>query len=110
MSFSLDIKTASELASEALTAKRQLSLTRREFCLVLAQSGVLTSDDAIQAAKGGWPSAMDSFLTFLDEGQSTEVQIEWAATGSIDRLHPFVLTLGSWLSLTDVEVDGLFGI
>jgi hypothetical protein len=53
---------------------------------------------------------MDSFLTFLDEGQSTEVQIEWAATGSIDRLHPFVLTLGSWLSLTDVEVDGLFGI
>ncbi|MGB1389506.1 MAG: hypothetical protein ACPG61_11530 [Paracoccaceae bacterium] len=86
------------------------SLTRRQFCLGLAQASILTAADAIAAAKGEWPTAMSAFLGFLDSNQALDAQIEWAATGSIERMHPFVLSLASWLTLTDAEVDALFGL
>jgi hypothetical protein len=101
----IDSITVKEIA-----AKRAVSITRREFCIALATEGVLQPTDAIAAAKGEWPAVMDSFLSFLDPAQSVDAQIEWAATGSVDRLHPFVLSLGSWLSLTEVQIDELFGI
>lgn len=111
MSFELNVKTAEQLRDELLYGLRSTaSLTRREFCLALAVSGVLQPEDAIAAAKGEWPAVMDSFLSFLDRAQSTDAQIEWAATGSIDRLHPFVLSLASWLGLSDQQLDDLFGV
>ena len=114
MTFSLEIKTATQIEADALADAladaRNVSLTRREFCLRLAQYGILPSVDAIEAAKGDWPASMSSFLEYLDDAQSADAQIEWAATGSIDRMHTFVLTMGSWLSLSDAQIDDLFGI
>lgn len=111
MSFDLNIKTAAQIEADTLHALRAgATLTRREFCLALATAGVLRPEDAIAAAKGEWPAVMESFLSFLDDGQSTDAQIEWAATGSIDRLHPFVLSLASWLGLSDQQLDDLFGV
>jgi len=102
--------TAQERAASELASKRKVSLTRRAFCLGLATSGILTQADAIQVAKGEWPPTVTSFLTLLTAEQAADAQIEWAATETIERLHPFVLTMGSWLSLTDTEIDALFGI
>ena len=111
MNFNLNVRTASQIEADAKNALRAgATLTRREFCLALATSGVLKPDDAIAAAKGEWPAVMESFLSFLDTDQSVDAQIEWAATGSIDRLHPFVLSLASWLGLSDQKLDDLFGI
>ena len=111
MSFDLNIRTAEQIEADALHALRAGStLTRREFCLVLATAGVLQPEDAIAAAKGEWPTVMGGFLSFLDPDQSTDAQIEWAATGSIERLHPFVLSLASWVGLSDQHLDDLFGI
>lgn len=103
----VDLPTPEELLA---TEREQASVTRRELCLGLAQMGILTGPDAIEAAKGEWPSAMSGFLTYLDEAQALDAQIEWAATGTIDRLHPFILSLASWLSLEETTVDELFGI
>lgn len=86
------------------------SLSRRDFCLGLASAGILPNADAIAAARGDWPDAMASFLTYLDAAQAVDAQIEWAAAGSIERMHPFVLSLASWLSMPDADVDALFGI
>lgn len=86
------------------------SLTRLEFCNALAAAGILTDVDAIQGAKGDWPSAMLTFLDYLTPEQARDAQIEWATADSIRRMHPFVLSLGSWLGLTDEQVDALFGI
>lgn len=85
-------------------------LSRRDFCLSLATHGVLTASDAIEAARGGWPAAMDGFLAYLDETQTMDAQIEWAAAATLARTHIFVLSLASWLGMTDEEVDSLFGI
>ena len=99
----LPVKTLADLR---LTA----SVTRMEFCLALAATDLLTHDEAIAAARGDWPAPMVEFLTFLDSEQSLDAQVEWASATTIHRMHPFVLSLGSWLVLTDTAVAALFGI
>lgn len=113
MTFSITIKTVADLAAEALASARSGStLTRRQFCLALVTHGILSNDDAVLAAKGEWPTALDSFLEYapLTEAQITEARIEWAAAGIIERMNPLVLTLGSWLGLTDAQIDAMFVI
>lgn len=83
-------------------------VTRREFCLRLANLKVLNEDDALAAAKGEWPAALDSFLPLLDAGQALDAQIEWAAATIVERNNPLVLTLGSWLSLPDETLSAIF--
>ena len=96
---------------EALaTARENATLTLREFCIALTRDGILTFAEAIDAARGLWPAPMATFLDYLTPEQAAEVQIEWAAAGSIERMHSFVLTLASWLDLSDEQVDTLFGI
>lgn len=104
------ITLAQAVAAEKRGNREGANLTRREFCIVLFEQGVLTAEDALSAAKGEWPTATDSFLSFLTPEQSSTIQIEWAATSVIERLNPFVLTLGSWLGLSDIELDTLFGV
>lgn len=94
-----------------LSATRTSSaITRAAFCNALADHGIITDAEAISAARGDWPVSMAGFLDFLDAGQSRDVQIEWAACATVLRMHPFVLTLGSWLDLTANQLDELFGI
>lgn len=103
--------TAEAKAANALAeARASASVTRREFCLGLARLSILTPEAALASAKGGWPAEMDGFLTYLDADQALEAQIEWAAVATVDRMHPMVLSLASWLSLSDAQVDELFGI
>lgn len=86
------------------------ALTRLDFLNKLAAEGVLTDADAIQGAKGDWPTAMATFLDYLTPAQARDAQIEWATADTIRRMHPFVLSLGSWLEMTDEQVDSLFGV
>lgn len=90
--------------------RRNVSLSRRDFCVALVQANILNAQDAVAAARGEWPAPMDAFLSFLDAAQAVDVQIEWAAAATVERMHPFVLALGSWLSLSDAQMDALFGI
>jgi hypothetical protein len=103
--------TAEARAASALTSARvSASVTRRAFCLGLARLEILSPEAALASAKGGWPAEMDGFLSFLDPDQALEAQIEWAAVATVDRMHPMVLSLASWLTLSDTQVDALFGI
>lgn len=100
-----------ELSPEALQALREASsVSRHTFCLNLVKQGILTPAQAIEAAKGTWPAAMEDFLAYLDADQSLDAQVEWATSVTILRMHPFILSLASWLSLTDEATDDLFDI
>lgn len=96
---------------DVLREKREAAvLTVREFILALVRDEVLTPDEAVGASKGNWPTPMAGFLEQLTPEQSADAQIEWAAAGTIERTHVFVLTLASWMNMKDSEVDQLFGI
>ena len=92
------------------TIRARTSIPKGEFCMGLSALGILSDADALSASRNNWPAAMDGFLDFLTPAQALEVQIEWATCQNVERMHPFVLTLASWASLSDETVDTLFGI
>jgi hypothetical protein len=84
-------------------------LSRLDFCTALVRLNILTKDQALATIDGVWPEPMLNFLNYLDADQSFEVQMEWKAAVTVNRSHPFILSLGSWLSLTDTQLDSMFG-
>ena len=93
-----------------LAEAHAVAIPRAAFCNAIADLGVVSDAEAIAGARGEWPASLGSFLDFLTPAQARDVQIDWAACVTVQRLHPFVLTLGSWLGLTDADLDALFGI
>jgi len=85
-------------------------MTRIDFCIAMARAGVLTHADAVASARGAWPEAMATFLDYLDAEQRLDAQIEWAACDTVQRMHPFMLSLASWLGMSDEDVDAIFGV
>ena len=87
------------------------SIDKGAFCKGLIGLGIIAADEAVSAAKGNWPTSMDSFLRYLPADLAVDVQIEWATEPRISRNNVFVLTLGSWLDgITPEILDTLFGI
>ena len=97
-------------------------LERADFCNALADAGVLTDAEAISTARGDWPASFAGFLTAtVSDGEGNEVamfsaaqqraiQVTAASCLTFQRNHEFVLMLGWWTGMTDVQVDALFGI
>ena len=105
-----DAVDAQAILNELPNLRKGTSVEKKDFCLALSKIGLLTFDETIAISKGEWPAPMVDFLGYLTSVQSLDVQVEWAGTTSVHRMHPFVLTLGSFLGLTDTQVDSLFGI
>lgn len=102
--------TAEEKLVSSTAIARNKSISRAEFCNAIAAHGVVNDSEAIAGARGEWPAPMKDFLDYLDTSQARDVQIEWASCATIERMHPFVLILGSWLQMTDKELDTIFDI
>lgn len=104
------IITATDKAAAAVASARSVAMSRAEFCNAIAHIGIVSDAEAIAGARGEWPASLGSFLDYLTPAQARDVQIDWAACVTVQRLHPFVLTLGSWLGLLDADLDALFGL
>jgi hypothetical protein len=84
-------------------------LSRRNFCIALKRAGILSAIEAIAAAKGDWPARFASALSGWSQDAQDEAQIEWAAVQEIRRNHPMIALLGTAASMTEPQVDALFG-
>ena len=102
-------KTQAELDAERTAWRNTAFLYRRDFCIALKRTGVLSAAQAIQAAKGDWPQAFTSALAQLPQDAQEEAEIEWAAVQEIRRNHPMIALLGSAANMTDEQIDALFG-
>jgi hypothetical protein len=92
-----------------ITWRAKAFLSRLDFCTALVRLNILTKDQALATIDGVWPEPMLSFLSYLDADQAFEVQMEWKAAVTVQRNHPFILSLGSWLGLTTAQLDAMFG-
>jgi len=96
--------------AEALAAWRETrTIPKADFCNGLIALGIIPVEEAVAAARGGWPASMAGFLEYLTTEQAAAVQIEWAAQTSIRRNNEFVLTLAWWANIPSETVDELFG-
>lgn len=85
-------------------------LSRMEFVLACKRAGILSTDEAIEAAKGDWPASFADALADPDVGMDPdEAQIIWAAASQVERLHPLIAAVQTHRDMTDDEVDALFG-
>lgn len=80
--------------AEALMAWRaQAWLTRAEFIRSLRAHAILTFDDALNAAKGAWPTAFAGALSGLPTPMAEAAQLDWALATSIARQNPLFLAV-----------------
>lgn len=100
-----DAEKAANLAAWRDTA----NLTRRQFCLACLQAGLLTPDDAVTAASGGWPSRFDAALAGLSAVEVAAAKVEWAAVSTIRRTAPLLVAVQAVAGVTDAQLDALFG-
>lgn len=85
-------------------------LEKGAFCIALKRAGVLPIDEAVAAAKGEWPATFSTALASLPTGfDEAEAKIIWAATTRVRRTHPILLALIPMSSLTEADVDAMFG-
>ena len=88
--------TPEELAA-ALAAKRAaMSCSMRQARLALLQVGKLDEVDAAIAA--------------MSDPQKSQAAIEWEYATTVDRVSPFVDSLGSALGMTQTDLDVLFNL
>ena len=85
------------------------SVTRRQFILTLLSAGLITEQEAIDAATTGKaPAFIAAFFDGLSASDKTAAYITFACMSVVERKHPFVAALARSLKLTDAQVDDLF--
>ncbi len=83
--------------------------TRTEFCVAAKRLGMLTPDEAILAAQGGWPQSFSDALNSLPvEIDAAEAQIVWAATTEVHRNDPVLNAVAAAKGFTPEQIDNLF--
>jgi hypothetical protein len=101
--------TPEEVEAMAVEWRKAAVLPRRAFCIACFRAGLLTGPEAEDAARGGWPAAFASALSYLTAAQQTEARIEWGAVSEVRRDAP-LLELVKWSAgVADEQLDALFG-
>lgn len=102
--------TTAELNAVREEWRETASLPRADFVNAAADAGLLTDDEAIEAAKGGWPASFDAALTSLDTAGKRRAKVLWASVIDIHRNADLIgLIIASTIPLTATQVDTLFG-
>lgn len=85
------------------------TLSKQDFCFALAKKGILTANDAIEAAKGNWPAAFETAFAGVDADEALKAKIEWASTTTVYRSYPMLEPLAKKADITSDDLDVMFG-
>jgi hypothetical protein len=86
-----------------------LTITRRQLIVQLLRSGIITSQEAIDAAKtGAVPSAVQNYFNTLSAQLKLEAEIAWASIDVYGRNSDLILALAAARNLTSTQVDNIF--
>lgn len=84
-------------------------MAKHAFCVLMADLGVLTDDEAISAAKGDWPTSFDAAISDLGAREQRNARVLWAATTVVNRRDPLLERLRPHANLTPEQLDEAFG-
>lgn len=89
--------------------RTRATTTRTRFCIAAKRLGMLTPEEAILAARGGWPQSFADALGSLPaEIDADEAQIVWAATTEVHRNDPVLNAVATANGFTPEHIDELF--
>ncbi len=86
-----------------------LTLTRTQMLLGLLAQQLITSEEAIAAARtGAVPAFIVSHFEALPEPERTAAYVKWASSATFHRADPLLLAMAQVTGLTDAQLDGYF--
>lgn len=86
-----------------------LTLTVRQFFIMLANSGYVTPEEAVAAAQTGVvPANIAAVFATLPPEQALAAQITWAKMVTVARNEPLIAAVAASLNLTEEEIDQFF--
>ena len=101
------VKTAPNMAQ----MRAQASLDRTDFQEALFDAGIITEAELLAWAGGQVPASVDTDLSNALSGSDlVKARARVMSAQTINRMHDLVLLLQAARSLTDEQVDALFGI
>ena len=91
--------------------RAQASLDRTDFQEALFDAGIITEAELLAWAGGQVPASVDTDLSNALSGSDlVKARARVMSAQTINRMHDLVLLLQAARSLTDEQVDALFGI
>lgn len=90
--------------------RAQAVLSRQAFCLALFRAEVLAEADAIAAARGDWPAALEGMLADLAPAAAAEARIVWATSSEVHRSHPLLALIAGHMEIDEAGLDEIFGL
>ena len=101
---------AGELPDPLIALRGEAVMSRQAFCLALFRAKILSEADAIAAAQGEWPTALEALLTALPAAKAAEARIIWATSPQIHRLHPLLASISAHMGIDEAGLDQIFGL
>lgn len=105
-----DPRTPVELAA-ALNAKRATAwLDKSDLLIRLIAAGIMSPEDAEEAAGGAIPASMAPLMEMLPPGAQMAARIKWRSDTQISRTHPVIVLAAHALGISDEQLDQIFGV
>lgn len=97
---------------EVLSAKRATAtLSRAEFFEAAYDAGFVTETEAEQGAAGNViPQAFTDAIAALPASEQAKARIRFGGATEFDRMHQLIALVQAQESLTDAQVDAMYGI
>lgn len=89
--------------------RESAQLSKTVFCLGLMAAGVLTPEEAEDAALGKWPTSFEAPLVGLSADERALFRVSFAGATHIRRNHPALALVQGVTSVTDAQLDAMFG-
>lgn len=106
----IDPRTPADHQAALAAARRGAQRDKTGLLMELAQMGILTVPEAIQAAQGQIPASFEDALAALPEEAQGLARIKWAGDQVISRMNPLILLAAYTLGITDEQLDAAFGV
>ena len=105
-----DPRSPADLEAELQARRDAARMDKADLLLALTQVGLLTSADAVAAARGEIPPSFQPVVAAWPAAEQLAARIKWAADGQISRNNPLILAVASFLEIDPLTLDTIFDV
>lgn len=106
----LDPRTDSERTNELNQIRANTRLDKSDLLIRLALAGILSEEEADEAAGGVIPASMQPMLAQLPPEAQMVARIKWKSDTVISRTHPVIVSAAYAMGITDEQLDEIFDV
>lgn len=105
-----DPRTLAEYQAEVLAIRSATYCPKIDFLRALVAGGAFSNSDIVDLAIGYFPASVQSALSDLTPEEILDLQLNWIASPTVNRLDPLVTHVADALGTSNTDLDALFGV